>query len=216
MGDKDFYSLFCGSCAIESRIISKNKTINDSHKYLIQMFKALQNGWIPPENISEQEYFEIKKNVDKSPELSGFVGFGCSFGGKWWGGYARYVTKNGNHARESKNSLMKKIKGLKDAKFFNKSYSEFLGIENAVIYLDPPYKKTTGYTNEVEFNHDEFWNWVRENSKNNLVFISEISAPKDFVSIWEKQITRQINHNDNFKSSEKLFVHESNYDKIRI
>ena len=27
--------------------------------------------------------------MDENPALTGFVGFGCSFGGKWWGGYAK-------------------------------------------------------------------------------------------------------------------------------
>ena len=45
--------------------------------------------------------------------LSGcsFVGFGCSFAGKWFGGYARSNDKR-NYAKMAKNSLNKKIINL--------------------------------------------------------------------------------------------------------
>lgn len=70
--------------------VTGNRTANDSHPYLIALFKAVQGGWLPPEEVSETDYLEIKNNPDNhSPELVGFVGFGCSFSGKWWGGYAR-------------------------------------------------------------------------------------------------------------------------------
>ena len=35
--DKNFVSLFCGTCAIESKIIAKTKTCNDGHEYLVAL-----------------------------------------------------------------------------------------------------------------------------------------------------------------------------------
>lgn len=65
---------------------------NDSHFELIEMWKAVQSGWIPPTDISEKYYLQIKNNqVSFDPALVGFVGFGCSFGGKWWGGMLETV-----------------------------------------------------------------------------------------------------------------------------
>ncbi len=60
---------------------------SDIHNYLIALLQACQAGWIPPNNISKDEYYEIKSNPYDYPDyLVGFVGFLCSFGGKWWGG----------------------------------------------------------------------------------------------------------------------------------
>jgi site-specific DNA-adenine methylase len=65
-----------------------------------------------------------------------------------------------------------------------KSYNEIEIPEDAIIYCDPPYKGTAEYK-EGSFNHVEFWDWVREKSKTNKIYISEYSAPKDFISILE-------------------------------
>jgi hypothetical protein len=34
------------------------------------------------------------------------------------------------------------------------------------------------------FNHDEFWEWVRNLSKTNIVYVSEYFAQEDFKCIW--------------------------------
>lgn len=49
----------------------------------------------------------------------------------------------------------------------------------AVVYCDPPYKGTAEYS-EGGFNHKDFWDWVREISKTNPVYVSEYEAPDDF------------------------------------
>lgn len=57
---------------------------------------------------------------------------------------------------------------------------------------------------------------MRKISRNHLVFISEQNAPEDFISIWEKIFTRtlDVNKNNQFKVSEKLFIHKCNQMKI--
>ena len=58
---------------------------------------------------------------------------------------------------------------------------------------------------------------MREWSKNNYVFISETTAPSDFIPVWQKtthrsasqsEKTRYKNDSDAFKI-EKVYVHES-------
>ncbi len=76
-----------GANMIDKINVSIPKIGNDSHYYLIEMWKALQNGWIPPQEVSEDEYNFIKQNKDKvEPCLVGYIGFNLSFGAKWWGG----------------------------------------------------------------------------------------------------------------------------------
>lgn len=71
-----FVSLFCGSCAIESKVEANVKILNDKHPYLIAMWQALQQGWQPPEIITKDEYYYVKEHKDENPALTGFVGFG--------------------------------------------------------------------------------------------------------------------------------------------
>lgn len=202
-----FVSLFVGSGVIEAKINSKIKILNDKHEYLIAMYKALQNGYELPDNLTREEYYEIKANKDKDKALTGFVGFGCSFGGKWFGGYAS--NKGGtNYCGQSKRSWNKTMLGIKDATFTCLDYKDVEIPPNAIVYCDPPYFQTTSYSNSKDFNHKEFWAYMRKLSTDHIVFISEENAPEDFVSIWQKEVTRTLDTNkkNQPKKIEKLFV----------
>ena len=62
---------------------------NDNHLFLIEMLIGVQLGYELPDSISKEQYDYIRTHKDEDHVLTGFVGFGCSFGGKWFGGYAR-------------------------------------------------------------------------------------------------------------------------------
>ena len=51
-GEKPFVSLFCGSCAIESKVNAPIKVCNDKHEYLIAMWQGVQNGYELPNVIT--------------------------------------------------------------------------------------------------------------------------------------------------------------------
>lgn len=75
--ERVFVSLFCGSCAVETKIIGFKKTIlNDKHKYLVALYKSLQRGYGLLDDISEQEYRYVKEHQEEDIVLGGFVGFG--------------------------------------------------------------------------------------------------------------------------------------------
>lgn len=183
--------------------------LNDKHKYLIDLLVGVQNGYELSEFISEEQYKYIRKHKDEDNILTGFVGFGCSFGGKWFGGYARNKT-NTNYALQSKKSLLKDMSTLQAACFTCQDYKDVKLPEGCVIYADPPYNNTTGYGNE-KFDSSEFWEYAREASKEHLMFISEQEAPDDFVVIWECPFTRTLDKNkqNQFKVTEKLFIHKN-------
>lgn len=181
---------------------------------MIDLLNGVKNGWIPPDFVSEEEYKYIKNHKDKNPILTGFIGFGCSFGGKWFAGYAKNQT-NRNYALEAKNSLLADMATLIEAEFTCQDYRDVELPEGCVVYCDPPYENTTGY-NHQKFDSESFWEYAREISKTHLVYISEQSAPADFISIWEKPVTRtlDVNKQNYFKAVEKLFVHSSNAEYI--
>ena len=205
---KTFVSLFCGSCAVECKITGfSHMILNDNHKYLIALYKGLQNGYQLPDDISEEEYQYVRSHKEDDAVLTGFVGFGSSFGGKWFGGYGR--SKGRSHAQESKKALLRDMRVLQGVNFICSDYRDVDLPDGCVIYADPPYNNTTGYGNQ-KFDSEEFWEFARHTSENHLIFISEQSAPDDFIPIWEKPFTRtlDVNKNNQFKVTEKLFIHK--------
>ena len=191
-GGQSFVSLFCGSCAVESKVQGfSEKILNDNHKYLIAMLRGVQGGYILPESISPEEYRYIREHKDEDPILAGFVGFGCSFGGKWFGGYARNASGT-NYAAQSKRSLLADMATLQDARFECNDYRKVRIPLGAVIYADPPYRGVTGYKGQ-KFDSDEFWWYMRLlSATGHDVFVSEQSAPPGIACIWEKPFRRTL------------------------
>ena len=195
--------------------ITGNRLANDSNEYLIALFRAIQAGWTPPDFVSEQEYSDIKNNNADYPNyLVGFVGFGCSYAGKWFGGYARGVDTKGkdrNYTLESKKNILKQYNGIQGICIENKSYLDIVIPTNSIIYCDPPYLNTTNYKDK--FDHTIFWEWVRQQTySGHRVFVSEYTAPQDFVCVWEKEVNNTLVKNTGSKSGiERLFVHESQF-----
>lgn len=199
--EQPFIDLFCGSCNVISKIDNNRLRIaNDKHYYLIEMWKALQNGWEMPNEITEKEYQYIKNNKDEKPYLTGFVGFGCSFSGKWFGGFCRNNT-NRNYCLNAKNSNLKLLPNLQDVIFYNEDYRNTNIPIGSLVYCDIPYKDTTQYCKDEvgEFNHDEFYQWVRENSNKYEIYVSEYkeNVPEDFEIVWEKKSRKDIRDKEN-------------------
>lgn len=191
--------------------VEGNRIANDINFYLIELFKAIQNDWIPPTNISETEYLNIRTDKHKYPNyLVGFVGFGCSYSGKWFGGYARGNTNKGtprNYCNESKRNILKQANKIRSIIIKNKPYLELEIPSNSIIYCDPPYDGVTKYKDN--FNHKEFWEWCRDKAKQHSVFVSEYNAPNDFECIWGKKVNNSLTKQTGSKQGiEKLFKYK--------
>lgn len=197
-----FVDLFCGSCNVVSKIKAPVRIANDLHKELIALHKAVQEGWIPPSSVSELEYKEIK-NLNEVPDyLKAFVGFGCSFSGKYWGGYAR-GSEVRNYATNAKNTLLTKHKALKDVQFTNLQYHEVVIPGNSLIYCDIPYKDTTGYSTG-SFNHEEFYLWAKEmKDRGHTVLVSEYlqNLPEGWAVEWKHQSKKDIRNKEGVQES---------------
>ena len=204
-------SLFCGSCAIEIKLTQYfNQVIcNDKHEYLIEMFKALQNGYDFPDEVSYELWDYTRNHKDEDKALTGYIGFGSSFGGRFFQGYAR-DKKGRNYAKETKNSLLRDLEAVNKIKFLCGDYRDVLLPDGCVVYCDPPYNNTKDYTYMGKFDSDLFWGYMRQVSQEHLVFISEQAAPDDFISIWEKPQKRTlcVQKDKYFDATEHLFIHK--------
>lgn len=208
-----FIEPFCGSCSVIQEV-DKPRIASDNNYFLIELLKAIEKGWIPPDNLSEEQYKQIKSYSDLLPAcLVGFTGFCCSYAGKWWGGYARGNDNKGNprnYCGEQKRDLLKQAPKLKGIDF---RYCDYKSLEippNSLIYCDPPYANTTKYATSKGFNHQEFWEWCRKKyHEGHTLFISEYVAPSDFEVVWTKKVTSSLDKDTGGKTAvEKLFVYK--------
>lgn len=93
-----------------------------------------------------------------------------------------------------------------DVEFTEFDYREYQHEEGDVVYCDPPYIGTAKYDGR-EFDHAEFWEWVR--TRDYPVYVSEYTAPDDFISIWQKVIANQMAGGKTAKQRaiENLYIH---------
>lgn len=208
---------FCGGCNMIYKVPSSfPRYANDNHPYLIALLQHVQNGGELPDYISEIEYKNIQNNKDNYPDwYAGFVGFGCSFGAKWFGGFARNIKQGHpdeslnlttrNYCAESKRNLLKQAPYFKDIIFTCGDYRDMLIPPESIIYIDPPYKNTTGY--KGEFNHAELYIWIKEKKQQgHTVFISEYDMPTGFKVIGGKSVVSSFDHSSRKNETEILFT----------
>lgn len=182
----------------------------DNNSYLIAFWKAIQRGWNPLNEVqmTKELYQDIKNHPENySAEMVALAGFCASYNAKWFGGYAGTVKTKINTYRnyydEAVRNVLKQAEHIMTVAFDVADYRE-IKIKNTLIYCDPPYQSTTGYKDS--FDHEEYWDWVREMSKDNIVLCSEYQAPTDFECIWQKQLTTTLDKGSRSKAIEKLFV----------
>ena len=183
----------------------------DNHPDLILMWQALLAGWKPPDSVSKEEYYKLKK--EHSSALRGFAGFGCAFGGIWFAGYSVDLRSGRqNYAGEARRLLMKKVKRMKNVIVDMEDYRKLVIPTGAVIYADPPYANAVTYKNLLEpngFDSNEFWQvaskWADDGA---TVFVSEFEAPDDWLIVWEEERNRSMRNTDIYRANtmvERLF-----------
>ena len=205
---KNVFVAFCGGANIEDELECENKIqSSDNSETLIALLKHVQAGGELPLEVSRELYNDVRsnKNTFKYPKwFIGAVGYLASFNGRYFkGGYAR-KQPNRDYYDEAKRNLLKQVPKFKNIEFICKDYRVLEIPAGSLIYCDPPYQDTKEY--DEEFDHEAFWEWAREKSKDNIVIISEQQAPVDFKCIWEQEVKRTMKPAASKKATEKLFI----------
>lgn len=206
-----YIECFVGGANIIDKINCETRIGYDRSDTLIALLNQAKQNWDGVLKSGSRELWDKAKDyvkLGKKPEDMrldeiGAMEFFASFCN---GGFPRgYAISNYEMAYHN---MEKQAPNLKNIIFKCQNYQDLDPlIAGAVIYLDPPYAGTKiyGYANQPKIDYEHFWNWVREISKYNYVFISEQTAPEDFEVVWEQEVIRTTNKENNFKAVEKLF-----------
>jgi DNA adenine methylase len=196
---------FCGSCKVGLLVDAEVRIFSDSNPYLIAMWKALMDGWLPPKAISEKEYKAFRLGAGEDHER-GFAGIVCSFSGGWFRGYARGGHQD--YVGEGRRTLLRCVNKMRgtDVRFMHCDYATALKEKADLIYCDPPYAGTAQNYYETKFDVKLFWKTIRGLPEDKRVFVSEYAAHKGFeevMSIRTKTDIRMKHGND--ERIEKLY-----------
>lgn len=214
-GRTHYLEPFVGSGATFMRLAPEfvRRTAGDAHPDLILMWQALAAGWEPPEHVSKEDYHRLKKEPPSA--LRGLVGFGASFGGKWFGGYvdtcwdAHWKRDTKPYLKAARTSVLKAAPAFVGATVVHCDYREFSPDSSALVYCDPPYEGTLGYGIPGGFDSVEFWRTAeRWNEAGALVIVSEAKAPAGWNILAERErkaMLRVANGGENEVRREALF-----------
>jgi DNA adenine methylase len=216
-GARYYLEPFAGGCNVMDKVKAEYRIASDKNEYLIALFRYLQAGGELPEHITRQEYSKVREDYNAGGGnfpmwYIGAVGFLASYNGRFFdGGYAGYgkgKVRTRDYYKESRNNILDQMQqgGIFGVDFACRDYREFTDLKRCVIYCDPPYENTKRYGNARQFDYIEFWQLMREWSHNNIVLVSELQAPDDFITIWEKEVDRSMKAKEHFRATEKLFI----------
>ena len=206
---------FCGAMSVAAEVASRLRgsgrifMLYDNNPHVVAMWQAALDGWEPPANVDAGMYAAARREELSSPEI-GFILGGCSFGGKWGGGFARSAKRS--IPAESRALVLRRVAALRGviAEVRCKDFADIprVALLGAVVYADPPYAGTMQPYFSKTFDSPAFWAWAQATPADS-VLVSEFSAPAEVCEVcaWESAATLAAGVNGSGKARrvEKLF-----------
>ena len=90
----------------------------------------------------------------------------------------------------------------------NEDYHFFSNVRGSILYLDPPYENTETGSYKSQIDYQDFYDWVVQMSKNNIVLLSSYEVSDDrFECVYEfKNARSTFSGGKSGKRTEKLFM----------
>ena len=196
--------------------VKENKTVDDNLKLLVNSFGNNKRSYLYSEELSDSKYNLAVEIIKKYDAFDGYRKTEVYLG-------AEDIFKDQTYQKPQQDRLdrlqqlqrlqqlerLQQLGRLQQAEATNLDYTEFSGVENAILYLDPPYQNTEldGYSIKY-FDNQSFYDWAYEMSEKNIVLISsyEISDER-FKCVYEfKNARSTLAPNGAGKKTEKLFM----------
>jgi DNA adenine methylase len=191
---------FCGGCNVTAAFTRRGLTVeaSDLHAPLIAMWNAVvQRGWLPQGQDLLRETWELAKDLPDTDPMKAFIGFACSFGGRYFTSPALGLNSSSSltYMQTGRRALETKLRSFhKLATFQHQSFFDIKPRSGVILYCDPPYDNTTGYNGTRQFDSAAFWDrccdWYNVGAD---VFVSEYSAPSDIKAVLERRRRVHVN-----------------------
>ena len=196
---------FVGGANMIDKVKHHTRIGYDANKCLIALYKMAK---FFPEKLKAvkclpREAHKLLKN-NRDAYLDWYVammGLFPTYSSLWFGSYNEDY-KKGRFDSGLKSLLKQDLSGIQ---LINCDYKNIPIGKGNVFYCDPPYKIFDYY--KMPFNHEEFYDWVRRVSQDNIVLVSEYEMPDDFTCVWQKVVKPGINAKAALKI-EKLFIYK--------
>lgn len=198
--DQLLWDPFCGGLSVAVRA-GGPVLCSDACLPLVSLYKAVADGWDPPQSVTKEEWEAAKLLPDTDP-LKAFCGFGCSWLGNWFWSYARDEKRPDAYARRARNALLRDVPQLVE-RGGSFEHCDFFDVEpyaaEFVLYCDPPYARATRSSrhgtssatdrkDKASFDHQKFWKRCQEWANFGVpVFVSESECPlENALCVWTK------------------------------
>lgn len=183
---------FCGGLGMASYVTARAAcpvVLSDVRPELIGLYRACLSGWTPPDHVTRADYEDARARSGSDP-MRALMGFGMSYGGKWFGGFVGEYSNGRDYYGETKRALARKVGALKAHGNVTLLCGDYRTLDippGAVVYCDPPYAGTTSYDGVEPFDSRAFWTWVQRIARKATVYVSEYSAPEGVRQVWQKE-----------------------------
>jgi DNA adenine methylase len=191
-----YYEPFLGGAHVLLRVdrfAAGARVISDVNNDLIALWRAVADGFRVPEAMSLEQWKELRDGP--SCPLRTAAGFGLSFSGKWFGGYAAASRPaKAMYPCQALNRAFSRAAGaIRRSDVRACSYESLSPGAGDLVYCDPPYAGTTGYDAVGSFDHTAFWYWAENAAERGArVFVSEYNAPAGWRPVWSKAVSSCI------------------------
>ena len=193
----------------------KVRRVADKCQELIWLYEAVRDGWEPPPRVTSDEYRALMQDrerltSERSPLLA-FVGFGCSYGGRWWRGRKpddeRYTGETARYAAaKTRRDLLEMRDFLRTVEIECSDVMVRDPLTTDLTIYDTPYEGVAGFDATGEFDHAKWKPRVTELATKTPVLVTEFSMPDPWRIVKEWRIPspglRKL-------TIERLWAHES-------
>ena len=135
----------------------------------------------------------------------GFILFGCSYGGKYKGGYARGDRR---YAECASNAIARDLPYLRDKVTFECRPFNSEIPRDGMVYCDPPYGKATGYSGR--YDKRDLLSWIDSIPMTVPVFVSEWDMPEGYAEVWSQPHFSKLNNQNRGMTgnTERLYMRQ--------
>lgn len=187
-GETTYVEPFLGGANSAARVARDCKPghmiLSDTIKPLVLFHEKCYNEgceWLPLD-VTREQFDQYKKDRPWDNPMTAWIGLGCTLIPDWFHSYFPYRLES---AKNGQRRTIDWLRNCDDVRFKCCSYDKLEIPDGAVVYCDPPYANSDAIKYAVGFDHDRFWDWVRQLSQRCVVVCPTFNPPEDFLTVHD-------------------------------